>query len=260
MSVGGPKQVVTMTFGVSHHCQSLKRRLWELQMDSTVKLGAEMNQQRRVPVGTPTCPRFCMLQHAPGVLTVDTTLQKSCINSRAGSNSFSFLQVSLHFLPFLSWIVKSRCFLPWLLSPQAQIWSHPWSECLIFLRAWLRWVLPWHSSGSIAKASFLGFLTRVSCAIQGSWFPSSPPWELSWLCQLSSKCCWSIVNHNNQCLWTSQLILGRTVVFDKDEILKQVTSRLCGYTLLKSLCSLVLYLPGGFTNSLNVVRILQITS
>lgn len=49
------------------------------------------------------------------------------------------------------------------------------------------------------------------------------------------------------------------MVFDKDEILKQVTSRLCSYTLLKSLCSLVLYLPGGFTNSLNVVRILQIT-
>eukprot|EP00076_Gallus_gallus_P015204 XP_015134186.1 lipase member M-like [Gallus gallus] len=52
-----------------------------------------------------------------------------------------------------------------------------------------------------------------------------------------------------------KLILGRTVVFDKDEILKQVTSRLCSYTLLKSLCSLVLYLPGGFTNSLNVSRI-----
>uniref|UniRef100_A0A8C2TQI9 Lipase n=1 Tax=Coturnix japonica TaxID=93934 RepID=A0A8C2TQI9_COTJA len=41
--------------------------------------------------------------------------------------------------------------------------------------------------------------------------------------------------------------------------LKQVTSRLCGYTFFKSFCSLVLYLPGGFTNSLNVVRILQIT-
>ncbi|XP_031458411.1 lysosomal acid lipase/cholesteryl ester hydrolase-like [Phasianus colchicus] len=52
-----------------------------------------------------------------------------------------------------------------------------------------------------------------------------------------------------------KLILGRTVVFDKDEILRQVTSRLCSYTLFKSFCSLVLYLPGGFTNSLNVSRI-----
>ncbi|XP_042718725.1 lipase member M-like [Lagopus leucura] len=52
-----------------------------------------------------------------------------------------------------------------------------------------------------------------------------------------------------------KLILGRTVVFDKDEILRQVTSRLCSYTFFKSFCSLVLYLPGGFTNSLNVSRI-----
>uniref|UniRef100_A0A8C2TQ09 Lipase member M-like n=1 Tax=Coturnix japonica TaxID=93934 RepID=A0A8C2TQ09_COTJA len=52
-----------------------------------------------------------------------------------------------------------------------------------------------------------------------------------------------LVNHNNQ------------LVFDKDEFLKQVTSRLCGYTFFKSFCSLVLYLPGGFTNSLNVSRI-----
>uniref|UniRef100_A0A8B9DCS8 Lipase n=1 Tax=Anser cygnoides TaxID=8845 RepID=A0A8B9DCS8_ANSCY len=34
-----------------------------------------------------------------------------------------------------------------------------------------------------------------------------------------------------------------------------VTSRLCRYTFFKSFCSLVLYLPGGFTNSLNVSRI-----
>ncbi|XP_010211957.1 PREDICTED: lipase member M-like [Tinamus guttatus] len=52
-----------------------------------------------------------------------------------------------------------------------------------------------------------------------------------------------------------KLILGRTVVFDNGEILQQVISRLCGYSIFKSFCSLVLYLPGGFTNSLNVSRI-----
>ncbi|KFV19404.1 Lipase member M, partial [Tauraco erythrolophus] len=50
-----------------------------------------------------------------------------------------------------------------------------------------------------------------------------------------------------------KLILGRTVVFDKGEILKKVISGLCSYPIFKSICSLVLYLPGGFTNSLNVV-------
>ncbi|NXM94939.1 LIPM Lipase, partial [Sylvia borin] len=52
-----------------------------------------------------------------------------------------------------------------------------------------------------------------------------------------------------------KLILGHTVVFDKDEVLKQVISRLCTYPMLKTLCSLVFYLPGGFTNSLNVSRV-----
>ncbi|XP_074780280.1 lipase member M-like [Athene noctua] len=52
-----------------------------------------------------------------------------------------------------------------------------------------------------------------------------------------------------------KLILGRTVVFDKSEILKQVISSLCSYSIFKSLCSLVLYLPGGFTNSLNMSRL-----
>ncbi|KFP48357.1 Lipase member M, partial [Cathartes aura] len=51
-----------------------------------------------------------------------------------------------------------------------------------------------------------------------------------------------------------KLILGRTVVFDKGEILQQVISSLCSYPIFKTFCSLVLYLPGGFTNSLNVVR------
>ncbi|NXF06457.1 LIPM Lipase, partial [Smithornis capensis] len=51
-----------------------------------------------------------------------------------------------------------------------------------------------------------------------------------------------------------KLILGRTVVFDKDDILKQVISSLCTYPIFKRICSLVLYLPGGFTNSLNVSR------
>ncbi|XP_032842600.1 lipase member M isoform X2 [Tyto alba] len=50
-----------------------------------------------------------------------------------------------------------------------------------------------------------------------------------------------------------KLILGHTVVFDKGEILKQMISSLCSYSIFKSLCSLVLYLPGGFTNSLNVL-------
>uniref|UniRef100_A0A8C5U4J4 Partial AB-hydrolase lipase domain-containing protein n=1 Tax=Malurus cyaneus samueli TaxID=2593467 RepID=A0A8C5U4J4_9PASS len=49
-----------------------------------------------------------------------------------------------------------------------------------------------------------------------------------------------------------KLILGHRVVFDKDEVLKQVISRMCVYPILKSLCTLVFYLPGGFTNSLNV--------
>ncbi|XP_039927160.1 lysosomal acid lipase/cholesteryl ester hydrolase-like [Hirundo rustica] len=52
-----------------------------------------------------------------------------------------------------------------------------------------------------------------------------------------------------------KLILGHTVVFDKDEVLKQVISRMCTYPMLKMLCSLVFYLPGGFTNSLNVSRV-----
>uniref|UniRef100_A0A8D0FJG5 Lipase n=1 Tax=Strix occidentalis caurina TaxID=311401 RepID=A0A8D0FJG5_STROC len=38
-------------------------------------------------------------------------------------------------------------------------------------------------------------------------------------------------------------------------ILQQVISSLCSYSIFKSLCSLVLYLPGGFTNSLNMSRI-----
>ncbi|KFQ81830.1 Lipase member M, partial [Phaethon lepturus] len=49
-----------------------------------------------------------------------------------------------------------------------------------------------------------------------------------------------------------KLILGHTVVFDKGEILQQMISSLCSYPIFKSFCSLVLYLPGGFTNSLNV--------
>ncbi|XP_005505283.2 putative lysosomal acid lipase/cholesteryl ester hydrolase [Columba livia] len=55
--------------------------------------------------------------------------------------------------------------------------------------------------------------------------------------------------------WLVKLILGHMVVFDKDEILQQVTSSLCRYSVFKSLCCLVLYLPGGFTDSLNVSRI-----
>lgn len=47
------------------------------------------------------------------------------------------------------------------------------------------------------------------------------------------------------------------MVFDKDEVLKQVISRLCTYPVMKTVCSLVFYLPGGFTNSLNVVCTLQ---
>ncbi|NXR15708.1 LIPM Lipase, partial [Semnornis frantzii] len=52
-----------------------------------------------------------------------------------------------------------------------------------------------------------------------------------------------------------KLILGHTVVFDKDELLKQVISSLCSYAIFKRFCCLVLYLPGGFTNNLNVSRI-----
>ncbi|NXL84793.1 LIPM Lipase, partial [Alectura lathami] len=52
-----------------------------------------------------------------------------------------------------------------------------------------------------------------------------------------------------------KLILGRTVVFDKDDILRRVTFHLCTYGIFKNLCTLALYLPGGFTNSLNVSRI-----
>lgn len=43
------------------------------------------------------------------------------------------------------------------------------------------------------------------------------------------------------------------MVFDKDKILKQLISGMCTYPMLKSLCSLVFYLPGGFSDSLNVV-------
>ncbi|NXT77745.1 LIPM Lipase, partial [Zapornia atra] len=52
-----------------------------------------------------------------------------------------------------------------------------------------------------------------------------------------------------------KLVLGHTIVFDKGEILLRVISGLCSYPIFKSLCSLVLYLPGGFTDSLNVSRI-----
>ncbi|NXY50023.1 LIPM Lipase, partial [Ceuthmochares aereus] len=52
-----------------------------------------------------------------------------------------------------------------------------------------------------------------------------------------------------------KLILGRTIVFDKGEVLQQVASRLCSYSIFKSLCSLLLSLPGGFSDSLNVSRI-----
>ncbi|NXP75181.1 LIPM Lipase, partial [Ramphastos sulfuratus] len=52
-----------------------------------------------------------------------------------------------------------------------------------------------------------------------------------------------------------KLILGRTVVFDKGELFQQVISSFCSYAIFKSFCSLILYLPGGFTNSLNVSRI-----
>ncbi|KAL9846690.1 lysosomal acid lipase/cholesteryl ester hydrolase-like isoform 1-T1 [Geothlypis trichas] len=51
-----------------------------------------------------------------------------------------------------------------------------------------------------------------------------------------------------------KIILGQTVVFDKGEVLKQVISTMCTYPMLKTVCSLVFYLPGGFTNSLNVSR------
>ncbi|KFV98965.1 Lipase member M, partial [Eurypyga helias] len=57
-----------------------------------------------------------------------------------------------------------------------------------------------------------------------------------------------------------KLILGPTVVFNKGEILQRVISSLCSYSIFKSFCSLVLYLPGGFTNSLNVVCTLHLTS
>ncbi|KFP07224.1 Lipase member M, partial [Calypte anna] len=56
-----------------------------------------------------------------------------------------------------------------------------------------------------------------------------------------------------------KLVLGHTVVFDKGEILKQIISSLCSYPIFKSLCTLVLYLPGGFTDSLDVVCTLQLT-
>lgn len=50
------------------------------------------------------------------------------------------------------------------------------------------------------------------------------------------------------------------MVFNEDYILKQVISRMCIYPMLKTLCSLVFYLPGGFTSSLNVVCTLQLPS
>ncbi|KFQ59575.1 Lipase member M [Pelecanus crispus] len=49
-----------------------------------------------------------------------------------------------------------------------------------------------------------------------------------------------------------KLILGHTVAFDKGKILQKVISSLCRYPIFKTFCSLVLYLPGGFTDSLNM--------
>ncbi|NXH54723.1 LIPM Lipase, partial [Rhabdornis inornatus] len=51
-----------------------------------------------------------------------------------------------------------------------------------------------------------------------------------------------------------KLILGHTVVFDNDYVLKQLISTMCIYPMLKTVCSLAFYLAGGFTNSLNVSR------
>ncbi|XP_051655729.1 lysosomal acid lipase/cholesteryl ester hydrolase-like [Manacus candei] len=51
-----------------------------------------------------------------------------------------------------------------------------------------------------------------------------------------------------------KLVLGQTVVFDKGHILKQVISAVCTYPIFRSICPLVLYLPGGFTSSYNVSR------
>uniref|UniRef100_H0Z3B2 Lipase n=1 Tax=Taeniopygia guttata TaxID=59729 RepID=H0Z3B2_TAEGU len=52
-----------------------------------------------------------------------------------------------------------------------------------------------------------------------------------------------------------KLILGHTVVFHEDDVLKQVISRMCTYPMMKTVCSLVFYLPGGFTDSLNMVSL-----
>ncbi|NWH60263.1 LIPM Lipase, partial [Geococcyx californianus] len=52
-----------------------------------------------------------------------------------------------------------------------------------------------------------------------------------------------------------KLIFGRTVVFEKGNVLQQLISSLCSYPIFKSLCSLVLSVSGGFSNSLNMSRI-----
>ncbi|XP_051474210.1 lipase member M-like [Apus apus] len=51
-----------------------------------------------------------------------------------------------------------------------------------------------------------------------------------------------------------KLVLGHTVVFDEEEFLKKMITGLCSYPIFNSFCSLVIYLPGGFTNSIDTSR------
>ncbi|NXU95336.1 LIPM Lipase, partial [Xiphorhynchus elegans] len=52
-----------------------------------------------------------------------------------------------------------------------------------------------------------------------------------------------------------KLILGHITIFDRGNIVKEVISTFCVYPIFRRVCSLVLYVPGGFTNNLNMSRV-----
>lgn len=54
LSSDSPETVAGMAFGASHCCQSPKKGLQELQLGWAVQLGAEMSQQQRLQVKSPT--------------------------------------------------------------------------------------------------------------------------------------------------------------------------------------------------------------
>lgn len=107
LSSDSPKTIAAMAFGTSHcfqspakdlseSCSWAEQSIWELKCISSKGFRSSHQPARAASKGPLDGHRLL-------------------------GASFFLPQVSLRFHPFLSWIVKSRCFLPWLLSPQTQI-------------------------------------------------------------------------------------------------------------------------------------------